>query len=329
MLYPLIFQPLFKERVWGGRRLAELFGKQLPDGKVIGESWEITDRPEGVSVIANGPLAGRDLRWLMAHHGAELLGRPVAPAERFPWLIKLIDAREDLSLQVHPSARSTAEFGGEAKSELWFVAAAAPGAKVYAGLKRGVTRAEFERKTRAGSVAECFHTRHVAGGDAMFLPSGRVHALGAGNLVFEVQQNSDTTYRVFDWNRLGLDGKPRELHLEPAFASIDFFDCEPDLIRTKFHEGAAGVSRRVVVRHELFQVQQVRVASGTKLDLAVAPGLNIFGALQGTFELAGNGESAAVGPGGFVMIPASLSGVRLRSTGPAEFLSVTNRGPGE
>ena len=212
MLYPLVFQPLFKERVWGGRELERLYAKKLPLSKTIGESWEISDRPGDASVIANGPLAGKNLRWLMEHQATEVLGSAKPAAEgRFPLLCKILDARERLSLQVHPPAGKAKELNGEPKTEMWYIADAAPDASLYVGLKHGVTRAQFEKKVADGSVAECFHRIPVRAGDAMFLPSGRVHAIGDGLVIFEIQQNSDTTYRVFDWNRVGLDGKPREL----------------------------------------------------------------------------------------------------------------------
>src|SRR3954471_19309448 len=230
MLYPLTFQPIFKERVWGGRALERLYGKKLPAGVPIGESWEISDRPGDASVIANGPLAGKDLRWLMEHHERELLGETKSANGRFPLLIKILDAQEKLSLQVHPPAHKAAELKGEPKTEAWYIADAAPGAELYVGLKCGVTRAEFETKIKTGAVAECFHRVPVKAGDTMFLPSGRVHAIGAGLVIFEIQQNSDTTYRVFDWNRVGLDGIPRDLHVAQSLSSIDFEDFEPRLV---------------------------------------------------------------------------------------------------
>ena len=169
----------------------------------------------------------------MTHHAAEILGgaKPAADG-RFPLLCKILDARDKLSLQVHPPARKTAELKGEPKTEMWFIADAAPDASLYVGLKRGVTRAEFEKKISDGSVADCFHRIPVRAGDTMFLPSGRVHAIGDGLVIFEIQQNSDTTYRVFDWNRVGLDGKPRDLHVAQSLASIDFNDFEPKLVET-------------------------------------------------------------------------------------------------
>jgi mannose-6-phosphate isomerase len=235
VLYPLTFQPVFKERIWGGRELERLYGKKLPPGAVIGESWEISDRPGDASVIANGPLAGKNLRWLMTHHAAEILGGAKPAAEgRFPLLCKILDARDKLSLQVHPPASKAAELKGEPKTEMWYTADAAPDASLYVGFKHGVTRAEFEKKISDGSVADCFHRVPVKVGDTMFLPSGRVHAIGDGLVIFEIQQNSDTTYRVFDWNRVGLDDKPRELHVAQSLASIDFGDFEPKLVETNF-----------------------------------------------------------------------------------------------
>jgi mannose-6-phosphate isomerase len=303
MLYPLTFTPIFKERVWGGRKLAELYGKALPSGVPIGESWEITDRPEGVSVIANGPLAGKTLRWLMEHHADELLGdaQPAAGG-RFPLLVKLLDAREKLSLQVHPPTARAAALRGEPKTEMWHFADCDPGADIYVGLKRGVTRAEFERRIGDGTVAECFHRIEVRRGDTMFLPSGRVHALGAGSVLFEIQQNSDTTYRVFDWNRAGLDGKPRELHVAQALESIDFADVEPGLVPAR--DGA-------LVQHELFYVSLRPFASGATMTLTA--GLQVLGVVRGAMEVTGGGESVTVHAGGFCVVPASLRGAQIRA----------------
>jgi mannose-6-phosphate isomerase len=323
MLYPLVFEPIFKDRVWGGRKLADLFGKALPEGRTIGESWEISDRPEGVSRIANGPLAGRDLRWLMEQHGAEVLGRPVTPGERFPWLVKLLDARDDLSLQVHPPASQAQLLGGEPKTEMWFIAEADPGAKLYTGLKRGVTRADFERKVREGTVAECFQVHHVTKGDAMFLPSGRVHAVGGGNVLFEIQQNSDTTYRVFDWNRVGLDGKPRELHVEQSLASIDFFDCEPELLPTGIKQQVSGLSLRPLTQNHIFNCSHMLMAAGTQANIGMSGGLNVIGVLRGEMTLTGGGVTVCVRAGSFALLPASLPSTALCSDGPAEFLRVT------
>lgn len=311
MLYPLFFQPRFQERVWGGRNLARLYGKPLPGTGPIGESWEISDRPGNLSLVTNGSFAGRDLRWLMDHHLPGLLGNARPLDGRFPLLIKLLDAQETLSLQVHPPARLATELGGEPKTEMWYVADAAPGAELFVGLKRGVTRIEFERRIQDGSVANCFHRVAVQAGDVMFLPSGRVHAIGAGLVLFEIQQNSDTTYRVFDWNRVGLDGKPRELHIAQSLASIDFDDLEPGLVTSGFDDDA-GLRTRMLVRDPLFCVQEIRAVAGANIPLA--PGLmQILGCLWGRLNVAWGSERYPLVPGQFCLIPAAIERVVLRA----------------
>ena len=323
MLYPLTFQPIYKERVWGGREIQRLYGKNLPPGRIIGESWEISDRPGDANVIANGPLAGKDLRWLMENHGRELLGDArTATGGRFPLLCKILDAREKLSLQVHPPAGKTAEPGGEPKTEMWFIADAVAGAGLYVGLKRGVTRAEFEKKIRDGSVAECFHRIPVKAGDAMFLPSGRVHAIGAGLVIFEIQQNSDTTYRVFDWNRVGLDGKPRELHVAESLASIDFNDFEPKLVESKFANGP-NFDLRHLVEDPLFVVQEMTTETSELIPLGKSQ-LRILAVARGQATISsGGGEvSVRLHPGQFCLLPACLTGTEIKTEPHTAFLCV-------
>ena len=303
-MYPFIFQPIFKDRIWGGRELERLYAKKIPAGQ-IGEAWEISDRPGDASVIANGPLAGKDLRWLMENHAAEILGNAKPAAEgRFPLLCKILDAREKLSLQVHPPASKAAELKGEPKTELWFIADAAPGASLYVGLKRGVTRAEFEKKIADGTVADCFHRIPVKAGDTMFLPSGRVHAIGDGLVIFEIQQNSDTTYRVFDWNRLGLDGKPREMHVAQSLASIDFNDFEPKLVETKF-AGDGKIQKRSLVKDPLFNVEAWQLNPGTGGSLKPDK-LQIIAVTAGTIEIRSGANAVKLSAGQFSLIPASL-----------------------
>jgi mannose-6-phosphate isomerase len=320
MLYPLTFQPILQERVWGGRNLERLYQKPLPPGALIGESWELSDRPGAVSVIANGPLAGKDLRWLMENHREELLGDAPPLRGRFPLLVKLLDVQQRLSLQVHPPPAVAAKLGGEAKSELWYVADAAPGAELMAGLKRGTTRADFERRLKAGTVADCFHRLPAKAGDALFLPAGRPHA-GSGAVIIEIQQNSDTTYRVFDWNRPGLDGKPRELHLAQSLASIDFDDCEPQLIpkRTVVERGCE-IQR--LVNDPLFAVDAVSLKVAQSVSWPT-PRCVILGVVEGEVSVTAGGHTLALGAGRFTLVPACLQGMELRATRPARVLKVT------
>ena len=251
----LTLEPLFQERIWGGRRLADLYGKKLPPSVTIGESWEIVDRPEAQSVVRNGPLRGKTLHELWMQDRQWIFGN-VPDATRFPLLVKILDAREKLSLQVHPPEKIAPKLDGEPKTEFWYVAAADPGAELFVGLRETITRDQFQEALRSGTVAQCVHRIPVKAGDAMFLPAGRLHAVGKGNLLIEIQQNSDTTYRVFDWNRVDSQGKPRQLHVDQALQCIDLNDVRPQLVQT----GA-----EVFLHHDLFEIQKWNLDSSREI----------------------------------------------------------------
>jgi mannose-6-phosphate isomerase len=287
---PLIFEPIFQERIWGGRKLAELFGKNLPPGKRIGESWEIVDRPEAQSIVREGSLSGRSLHDLWVNFGEELFGK-VPDVPRFPLLIKLLDAQEKLSLQVHPPQEIAESLGGEAKTEFWYVAAAEPNAEIFVGLRKSMTGDQFEDALHSGTIADCVHTIRMKSGAAMFLPAGRFHAIGAGNLLVEVQQNSDTTYRVFDWNRVDDQGKSRQLHVDQALQCIDFNDVAP---------GPITPTDELLVRHELFEVQKWNLDSAR--DIAPLGQFAIVLCLIGGLRCA----ETDLNPGEFFLVPASL-----------------------
>jgi mannose-6-phosphate isomerase len=319
-LYPLTFQPRFKERVWGGRSLAAMYGKALPPGVPIGESWEICDRPGDESVVANGPLAGRTLRSLMERHGRDILGGAAASGDgRFPLLCKILDARDTLSLQVHPPDR--VKHLGEPKTEMWYIAAAEPGAEIFVGLRSGVTRGGFEDAVRQGTVAGCFHRIPVSAGDAMFLPSGRVHAIGAGMVIFEIQQNSDTVFRVHDWNRVGLDGRPRELHVAQSLESIDFTDVEPSLVNARVVR-QGGFAIRTLVDHPLFRTDLVE-AEGAGEFRPQGPRLSVLALVVGVVRVRGGGAAETAQPGSFFLLPASLDSPVIEASAGAKFLLVT------
>ena len=322
-LYPLAFRPLFKERVWGGRNIETLFGKRLPEGKRIGESWEVADRPEEVSIVAQGPLAGHSLRRLLQERSSEIMGSSRLQAGRFPLLVKILDAQEKLSLQVHPPAKVARKLGGEPKTEVWFMADCRPEAALFVGLKADVSRRLFEEKIRSGTVAECFHRISVKRKDAMFLPSGRVHAIGGGNVIFEIQQNSDTTYRVFDWNRLGLDGKPRELHIAHSLESIDFADCEPSLVGSQLRQVDEGVSMRVLADCEFFRVEHFLLQSKGRMRWKAGEKARIVGVIAGNLRCEGNGVRLQLRPGGFGLLPASVEVSIVGESESCEFLLAT------
>lgn len=225
---PIVFKPLYMERVWGGRSLEKKLNRELPPGKVIGESWEVVDRPEAQSVVQSGPFAGLTLRKLLEESSGTVMGPAYQSKKPFPILIKWLDCREKLSLQVHPPSEVAGKLNGEPKTENWYVADADEGAELMVGLKRGVTREAFERALKNNELEPLVHKTRTAPGDSIFVWSGRIHAIGGGNFILEIQQNSDTTYRVYDWGRTGLDGKPRDLHVAESMQSIAFDDFEPE-----------------------------------------------------------------------------------------------------
>ncbi len=293
---PLTFRPIFMERIWGARRIETEFGKKLPPNVKIGESWEIVDRPEAQSIVANGPLKGKTLHDLWTQDRQSIFGN-VAEAARFPLLIKFLDAHERLSLQVHPPEKVASILGGEPKTEFWYVAAADSGAELFLGFREPVTRDQFEKALHEGTAADYVHKVRVNTGDSAFLPAGRLHAVGAGNLLIEIQQNSDTTYRVFDWNRVDDKGKPRQLHIEQALQCIDFDDAQPRLLEA---EG------ELLLRHKVFEVQ--------KWNLDSPRGVTPLGQFAVVCCLTGQLACANVdlAPGEFFLVPAQLQDRQLK-----------------
>ncbi len=289
----LTFEPIYMERVWGGRRLESLYGKRLPAGARIGESWEIVDREEAQSVVHEGELRGLTLNDLWNNHREAIFGSRFSEmGQRFPLLFKLLDAQDRLSVQVHPTPDVAGELHGESKTEAWFIAEAETGADLFVGLSKGVTRESFREALEEGRVADAIHRIPVRTGDSIFIPSGRIHAIGAGNVIVEVQQSSDTTYRVFDWNRVGLDGRPRTLHVEESMKSIDFSDIEP---------GLGGFNGNVIAECEFFRVEKIYVES--QIDACQAGEFAIFTVVTGRVRC-GHCEYKA---GDFFMVPATLN----------------------
>ncbi|HVK58280.1 MAG TPA: type I phosphomannose isomerase catalytic subunit [Candidatus Kapabacteria bacterium] len=320
MLYPFLFKPVFQERIWGGRNIERLYRKPLPANVPIGESWEICDRADVQSEISNGPLAGKTLHWLMQNHRGELMGKASALHGRFPLLVKILDAEEKLSLQVHPPAEKAQALKGEAKTEMWYIAQAKPSSELYVGLRKGATRQEFESKIADGSVETCFHRVRVKSGDAMFLPSGRVHAIGSGLVIFEIQQNSDTTYRVFDWNRVDAQGTARQLHVKESLECIDFEDFEPEVVRSDLPEAVqANLHIQTLVEDPLFEVEVVTMVPPGTIDYAVSVP-HIVAAIEGNVTLNHASFPASLAPGQFCLVPACVENLKIEAAGTAKFL---------
>ncbi len=309
-LYPLRFEPLLRRYVWGGRRLAQRFGKSCGD-QPCAESWEVCDHGDDQSVVAAGPLQGSTLHTLVKSRGAGLMGRH-AERSQFPLLFKLLDAQDVLSVQVHPDDERAAKLQPRSfgKNEAWVVLDAEPDSVIYAGLKRGVDRAMFERELARGTCALCLHQIRPCVGDCLFVPAGAVHALGRGVLVAELQQTSDVTYRLFDWNRRGADGMPRPLHIAAGLDCIDW-NLGP---LTPVGADAALVNRpQHLVASRQFNWDRWRI------DMPATFGgddrAHILAVISGQAGVAGDPLGAPLGPGGTILLPAECGPTVVRPEG--------------
>jgi mannose-6-phosphate isomerase len=307
MLYPLHFQPLYKQYMWGGRKFETSLGRVLGPGENYAESWEICDHGADQSVAAWGPLAGATLGQLVAQHGQDLLGRN-HPQTRFPLIAKFLDARQTLSVQVHPNDAQAARLNppDSGKTEVWIILEAEAEGLIYAGLKPGVDRPALESAVREGRCEDCLHSFHPKAGDCVFLPAGTVHSLGAGLLAAEIQQSSDTTFRLFDWNRLGPDGKPRLLHIEQGLQVVDYKTGPVNPQRSQAAD-RAGASRLVACDKFVLD----RLAFDAPRKIGGDNRCHILIILQGSLLVEGDPAMAPMSRGSTALIPACLDRVRL------------------
>ncbi|MCF7855604.1 MAG: class I mannose-6-phosphate isomerase [Candidatus Pacebacteria bacterium] len=317
--YPLLLRPVYKNYIWGGTRIAERYGRsETPDS--CAESWEVSNRPEGMSVVQNGPLAGKTLHELVASCGPDLVGAKGRP-DHFPLLIKLIDARERLSLQVHPNDETAAIYGGEAKTEAWYVVDADPDAKVYAGLRNPTSADTLREAIQSGGVEDMLTELPARPGKASYISGGRLHAIGEGCLLLEVQQSSNTTYRVYDWGRVDHDGTPRELHIDEAMRVIDWGDTsavftDPRLVAE--HDGNAWWD---VVTSPYFRVQKARLTAAENV-LHTQDSFTVLFVTTGTVAVSANGMEERLAPGTSCLIPAAAESYDLRPFGTSELIAI-------
>ena len=335
-LYPLLFHPKFVEKMWGGRKLEDVLDKALPTGKQIGESWELYDFPPGAvdgstdwvsSVVANGPLAGRSLHSLVTEFKSELLGRvpTIGKAGVFPILIKFLDAREDLSVQVHPDEKYAAEHpDAHLKSEAWYVIQQDENSRLLKGLVAGSNKEKFTKAIHTGDVESHIQSIKVKPGDCYYLPSGTVHALGAGILVAEVQTPSDTTFRVHDFNRVDpTTGKIRKLHVDEALACIDFgSSTEPEKSRSHIANPHTTVSR--LVTSPYFTMEKVRFSEGVEQAVPYREPV-IWIMLEGTAQVKVDGftDPTKIKKGDTLLLPASMKNPVLKTLTDCVWLEVT------
>lgn len=300
-LYPLRFKPVLRQYLWGGRGLESVLGKQLGPGDDYAESWEVVDHGEQQSVVMGGPLAGLTLSRLVAEHGPALLGRH-HPQTRFPLLFKFLDAQRNLSVQVHPSDPPDQPAGqaGQGKTEAWVILSAQPGSQIWAGLKRGFDRAALAREVARGTTELCLHKFEPQPGDCVFLPAGTVHALGSGLVVAEIQQTSNTTFRLYDWNRVGADGNRRELHVEQALEAIDY-DYGPIGPQTPAATSDPQVQRLIAC--DKFVLDRCRF--DTRRRWPADQRCHILAILSGTVSVSGDPAPEPLRRGDTLLLPAS------------------------
>ena len=302
---PLVFEPYLRQQVWGGRRLESLFGKRLPDGRAYGESWEISAHPHHVSQVAEGSHSGALLTDLCQRFPDQLFGKRRPAGDQFPLLIKLLDCQELLSIQVHPDDATASRLlpGERGKTEAWIVLDVAPGGKIFAGLKEAVSREGLQGHLQAGTTDRCMHVLEPKVGDCLFIDAGTVHAVGNGVVIAEVQQSSDATFRLFDWNRLGDDGLPRKLHIAESLASIDFSAGPLVPVTPKpLADLPVGVAGEMLVRCPHFGMDRYRLDQELVIPYAEQP--SIWMVLDGEAQLVGIGPDRQFGRGQTVLVPA-------------------------
>ena len=314
-LYPLRFEPIFKQNLWGGRRLPAYLRREPPHAEPIGEAWVLSDVDGSESQVANGPLAGRSLRELLAQTPERILGTAPAAQGRFPLLLKFIDARQELSVQVHPNDEQAAQLGPGhfGKTEAWVILEADPAtSRIYAGFSPGITAERFRTALNDRFVPETLHSFTPKPGDCVFLEAGTVHAIGANILLFEIQQTSDITYRLYDWDRVDAKtGQPRQLHIEQGLAVADFArgPCPP--VRPPVV--VDGVRREWLVSCRYFTLERL---TGTQPFHVGATGqCRVLVCLAGQVELIGGGQHEWLATGDVILLPAEVGQCLCRPVG--------------
>ena len=305
--YPLLFEPNLHTVVWGGNQLRTYKGLE-PTDEPIGESWEVSAVPSSTSVISNGEWKGRDLTSVISEHPEEILGRSVNNKYhgQLPLLVKFIDAKRDLSIQVHPNDEmAQREHGKMGKSEMWYIIKADEGAHLYAGFKQEITPHEYQKRVEDGSITEVLADHKVKSGDVFYLPAGRVHAICGGIMLAEVQQSSDVTYRIYDYNRPGLDGKPRELHTELAAKALDYH-VEKNYIT----DYQASIDQAVqIVDTPYFDVRVMEISSPFHRNLLKYDSFIISMCIEGDckIKIRTTGEEILLKEGNSTLIPAAIA----------------------
>lgn len=319
-LYPLVFKPIYHGKMWGGTQIKEVLKRDVPElDEPIGESWELVDREDEQSVVVNGPLKGATITQLVKHYGKTLLGSKYTGG-RFPLLVKVIDAGERLSLQVHPDEQACARLGdgAEPKTEMWYILGTKKGAKIMAGVNPRSTKQKLLGSLQSAEVEDSLQVFEAEPGDAYFITSGTLHAIGEGNLLLEIQQNSDTTYRVSDWGRVDQNGKSRELHYEKALESINFINRTspriPGVVGTVNHNRKFPV----VNRCRFFNVDDLRLIGEWNENTRSSNSFHLISCINKNIRISTEDSNVDLVPGQTCLIPACLGAYRILPMEPGE-----------
>jgi len=319
-LYPLKFKPILKERLWGGTKLKDVLHKPI-ESDITGESWELSGVEGDISEVSNGDLSGTSLQSLMDEHGEALLGKSVVErfGNDFPILIKFIDAKQDLSIQLHPNDELAKErhnsFG---KTEMWYIMDADPGAKLIVGFNKDVEKGEYVKSLEEGTLTDLMNYEEVSEGDTFFINTGKIHAIGAGVLLAEIQQTSDVTYRVFDFNRRDREGNLRELHTSLAVDAIDYE--KKDDFKVDYPKSLNGINSMVDCPY--FETDFLELTKSMKQDLTQRDSFTIFMCVGGAAQIQNDWGSVAITKGETVLVSASSTYVDI-DTEEAKLLEVT------
>jgi mannose-6-phosphate isomerase len=319
MIYPFRFEPIFRQYIWGGRRLQSVLGKNLGAG-MFAESWEVVDRTDSQSIVANGRLKGQTLHGVLREHRVAVMGRHAA-TRRFPLLLKFLDCHQNLSVQVHPDDARAALLNPPdlGKTEAWVVIDAEPGGKIYAGLQARVDRAYLAAAIDEGTILSCLHSFEPQVGDCVFIPAGVVHALGAGLLIAEIQQSSDTTYRLFDWNRVAADGQARELHIDRGLEAIDY-NIGP--VRPQSPRVTWQSYRQRLVECDKFALDRLHLVAGEQAVIESDDRVHLLATLSGEVDVDQEPDARPLVQGETLMLPAALGQRCLRARQDATLLDI-------
>lgn len=325
-MYPLKFEPIYKEKVWGGSSLKHCLNKQIPENALIGESWEVCAHQSGTSVVQNGHYRGKSLIDLLKNNREEIFGKiALSGKDTFPLLIKFIDAKDKLSVQVHPDNDYALKYENElGKTEMWYVVDAADDASLIYGVHQGISKGKFIESIHQNNIESTLRKVYVKPGDVLFIPAGVIHAIGEGIVLAEIQQNSDTTYRVYDWNRVGLDGKPRQLHIDQAIDVISFENYTDEPIITGLDIQGEGYRRTIYACCDYFTTEKLDLQE-RYTDTFNGNRFEIFMCIDGNFQIHyGRNEVENFIKGETALIPAGIGNFSIKGKGQVIRTYMTN-----